>query len=187
MAKENKSRYVILGMLTHQPMSGYDIKKCIGESISYFWDMSYGQIYPELSNLEKEGLAVKTVETNDKNPDKKVYSITEKGLEVFKKWLENPVEEEKLKYEILVKVFFGSQIPAEKTIEQIQKFRDRNQKNIDMMGIYEKELNAHIHESPDHLYFLLTVLLGKKVYQAQNEWAKEAIEIINKMNQGGIQ
>lgn len=40
MAKEHKSRYAVLGMLSLGPMSGYDIKKVIEESINNFWQES---------------------------------------------------------------------------------------------------------------------------------------------------
>jgi ABC-type antimicrobial peptide transport system permease subunit len=56
MAKENKARFVILGLLAHEPMSGYDIKKRIEYSISNFYDISYGQIYPELARMEVANL-----------------------------------------------------------------------------------------------------------------------------------
>lgn len=51
-----KTRYVILGLLNEEPLSGYDIKKIIDIRMSFFWQESYGQIYPELSKLREEGL-----------------------------------------------------------------------------------------------------------------------------------
>ena len=42
--REVKSKYAILGMLSIEPMSGYDIKKEVEKSISNFWTESYGQI-----------------------------------------------------------------------------------------------------------------------------------------------
>ena len=60
--KDKKSKYAILGMLSIEPMSGYDIKKEIEESISNFWTESYGQIYPVLKSLVAEKLVTKTVQ-----------------------------------------------------------------------------------------------------------------------------
>ena len=51
-----KTRFVILGLLNEEPLSGYDIKKIIDIRMSFFWQESYGQIYPELAKLKKEGL-----------------------------------------------------------------------------------------------------------------------------------
>jgi len=53
--KENKSKYAIMGMLSMGPVSGYDIKKRFEESLSYFWNESYGQIYPILKKITQTG------------------------------------------------------------------------------------------------------------------------------------
>ena len=49
--RDDTSRYAVLGMLSIRPMSGYDIKQAIGESVVHFWDESYGRIYPSLQRL----------------------------------------------------------------------------------------------------------------------------------------
>lgn len=40
--------FIILGCLSMQPMSGYDIKRLISISTSLFYNASYGSIYPTL-------------------------------------------------------------------------------------------------------------------------------------------
>ena len=56
MARINKTQYAILGFLSFEPMSGYDIQKLAKESIGYFWQEGYGQIYPVLKKLLAHGL-----------------------------------------------------------------------------------------------------------------------------------
>ena len=85
--KEGKSKYAILGMLSIEPMSGYDIKKEVEKSISNFWTESYGQIYPVLSNLIAEKLVTKTVESEAGKPDRHVYSLTARGRKELRRWL----------------------------------------------------------------------------------------------------
>jgi DNA-binding PadR family transcriptional regulator len=46
--------HAILGFLDYQPMSGYDIKKTIDQSVSHFWSATQSHIYKALENLEKE-------------------------------------------------------------------------------------------------------------------------------------
>ena len=41
----------LLGMLSLGPMSGYEIRQPIEESIGNFWRESFGQIYPTLKRL----------------------------------------------------------------------------------------------------------------------------------------
>ena len=44
MAKDNTTRYIILGLLNHEPLSGYDMKKQIDIMVSQFWNVGYIQI-----------------------------------------------------------------------------------------------------------------------------------------------
>ena len=72
--KPTKSKYAILGMLSIRPMSGYDVRKEIQESISNFWTESYGQIYPALKSLVAEKLVTRTVQRGVGKPDRHVYA-----------------------------------------------------------------------------------------------------------------
>ena len=56
MAQKNTLRYVILGLLSKEPMAGYDIKKAFEGEIGDFWYSNHSQIYPELNRMEQEGL-----------------------------------------------------------------------------------------------------------------------------------
>lgn len=180
MAKENKTLYAILGMLSHEDLTGYDIKKRIDNSIRFFWDAGFGQIYPNLKILEKDGLVTKRIEAGENRPNRIIYSITERGREELKKWLAVPVGDEQVRYEILLKLFFGSLLPVEKNIKKIEEFRDRNRANLEIMQGFKSCLRDALKESEDHLYYLLTVLLGEKIYRTHMEWADEAIELLTK-------
>ena len=68
MAKDRKIDLVILGLLAHDDLTGYDIKKRIDGAISFFWKGSFGSIYPALSAMEKDGLVI-----GDKAYDKMIY------------------------------------------------------------------------------------------------------------------
>ena len=59
MAKERKIDMVILGLLSHEDLTGYDIKKRIDGAISFFWKGSFGNIYPALKDMETQGLIIK--------------------------------------------------------------------------------------------------------------------------------
>ena len=185
MARENKARYVILGLLAHESLSGYDIKKRIEKRISNFYDISYGQIYPELARMEEHGLVAKKVEFGEKRPDRKVFSITEKGRDELRQWVSKPVEEEKVHYEILLKLFFGSQISVKDNLLNINKFRSRCSGKLLLLQMYEKELRSILGENVDHGYYLVTVLFGVQVYKAYLNWAEEAVEILGKFDKNG--
>ena len=178
MPKDNNAKFVLLGLLSHEPMTGYDIKKVMSLRMSYFWDLSYGQIYPTLEALEKDGLVTKEVVIEERGPNRKVYSITEAGLEMLRKWLAEPARKESHKYETLLKLYFGNQTPLDTSVKHIQEFRARSAKNLEMMTLFEENLIESLSWNNDHFYMLLTVLLGKSTFKASIEWADTAIKML---------
>lgn len=101
------SQDVILGMLMRQSFSGYDIKQRFEQLFSYFFDASYGTIYPTLGKMEKEGLITKHGVAQEGRPNKNVYSITDKGREAFEAYLRSDIQDDVLRSEFMVRLFFG--------------------------------------------------------------------------------
>src|SRR5580698_5529051 len=95
----------LLGLLSMGPMSGYEIRQLIEESIGNFWSESYGQIYPALKRMVADGLAEMKEERAEGRPLKKVYSLTERGRERLREWLDLPVAEQVSRNELLLKMF----------------------------------------------------------------------------------
>lgn len=178
IATENKTAYAILGLLNHEPLSGYDIRKRIEGSIGLFWDAGYGQIYPALKRLADKGLVEGKAEKSGGRPDKKVYRITEKGRRKLENWLVEPTAKEYVRYEILLKLFFGSLVDTERNIETIREFRARYTELLGTLEEYELNLRRVLPESQDHLYYLSTVRFGLHIYRAYLDWADEALEML---------
>jgi DNA-binding PadR family transcriptional regulator len=121
--------YIILGCLSTQPMSGYDIKRLISISTSLFYNASYGSIYPTLKKMEEAGL-VDSQEAVENGRFKKIYALTAEGQREFMEWLENPPKPIVIKNDMLVRLFFYRNLPREKIlaltaahIEQLKAFR----------------------------------------------------------------
>ena len=79
-------KYVVLGFLSWQPASGYDLKKIIADSETLPWSGNSNQIYKALVDLHDEGLVTQEIEQTDKLPARKIYSITEMGREKLVEW-----------------------------------------------------------------------------------------------------
>ena len=109
MSNTKKMDYVLLGLLSHEPMTGYEMKKRLDTSLRFFWGGSFGSIYPTLNQLEKEGKVTKeNISSNGRG--KISYSITETGRTDLKEWLEKPSEKDEIRYETLLKLFFGNEM-----------------------------------------------------------------------------
>lgn len=178
MAKENTTVYIILGLLNHEDLSGYDIKKRTDYMISSFWEIGYGQIYPTLGKLEKDGLVTKRISEETKGPERNLYSITETGREVLTEWLKLPEQKEYTKYEILLKLFFGNLVPMEDSTKRIDAFRVRHVENLKVIEMFKANLERVLGEEQDHLFYYITVLFGERIYKAYLEWADEALKLL---------
>lgn len=178
MAKENTTVYIILGLLNHENLSGYDIKKRIEFMISQFWEVGYGQIYPTLKTLEERGLVIKRPGTDSKGPEKNLYTITDEGREVLTEWLRVPEQKEYTKYEILLKLYFGSLVSIQDNQNRIEAFKARHLQNLSMIEMFKANLEKVLHAEEDHVFYYLTVLFGEHIYKAYLEWAEEATALL---------
>lgn len=176
MANEKKMNQVILGLLSHESLTGYEIKKSIDTMLKYFWSASYGSIYPTLSELVQDGFVTKK-EMVENGRDKIVYTITDAGRGHLKEWLAIPVTKDELRYETLLKLFFGSVAGTQISLEHIENFEEKTKSELPYLQEAVKTLEG-ILEDDSHKYYMLTAMFGVKVYQAFLEWCNEAKHIL---------
>lgn len=181
MAIEKKIDYVILGLLSHEDLTGYEIKKRMDTSLKYFWGASYGSIYPALSDLVERGLANKRDGAENKR-NKIIYSIMEEGRIYLKKWLQIPAEKDELRYETLLKLFFGNEGGAIQAIAHIDAFQEKIEAELPYLIGAADTLRNSIDVDDAHKYYLLTVEFGIKAYHAYLEWCEEAKEMLGEEN-----
>jgi len=177
MANEKKIDCVILGLLSHEELTGYEIKKRMDTTLKYFWSASYGSIYPALNDLVNRGLAAKREDTNSKR-NKLIYAITENGRDYLKKWLSLPIEKDELRYETLLKLFFGSEKGEQQALIHIEAFEKKIEEELPYLLRAKTILNEKLNEDTAHKYYLLTVEFGIKTYQTYLEWCKEARKLL---------
>lgn len=178
MPRTNRTRYTILGVLTHGPMSGYDVKSFIERSIGNFWRESYGQIYPTLKALEAEGLVERETLEGDGRPDRNVYSVTLRGRETLRDWLVLPAEPEIPRHELLLKLFFGVQVDPEDNLAHVARYRSQAAEALEKLRGISGRLIADRSDAADLPFWLLGIRLGVLVNEAVLRWCAEADEVI---------
>ncbi|MBN1573725.1 MAG: PadR family transcriptional regulator [Deltaproteobacteria bacterium] len=183
MAKKNKTKYALLGMLSMGPMSGYDIKKMTDMSISHFWSENFGHIYPVLKKMEAEGLVTKSVEETSGRPNRNIYSITEAGRRELFEWLLLPVEPKLFRNELLLKIFFADQIPVERIIEMVKEEKEKFKDNLKEFRMIEEGLkNDPGYKDDDRIpFWLITLSFGIHSSSAAVSWCDETIEILDSL------
>ena len=180
--KDNKSKYAILGILSMDAMSGYDIKKMFKKIAANFWNESYGQIYPILKRLAEQELATSSIEKQTGKPDRHVYSLTNKGREALQQWLIEPVGRQIGRHELLLKLFFGVQVSLGDNIRQVEHFQDLHRKELEDLKAIEGHLKTEKRNDPNLDYWLMTVSYGKHVNKAILNWCEETLSALGKMS-----
>jgi DNA-binding PadR family transcriptional regulator len=100
------AKTLCLGALTCGDASGYEIKKMFEEGpFAYFHQVSFGSIYPSLATLCDEGKISMREESQDGRPDKKVYSLTDKGKDELRSAVAKKPADDKLRSEVMVMLF----------------------------------------------------------------------------------
>ncbi len=183
MAKENKSKYAVMGVLSLCPSSGYDIKKFMECSTSNFWSESYGQIYPILKQLVDEGLAASHAEKQEGKPEKYIYTLTEQGKEGLRNWLSESVEFAVERNELLLKLFFGAHIPLEKNKEHIHAFQELQSQLLEKYEGIERGLLAEAQDDANLSYPLMTVRYGIHRCRALLTWCDETLGTLHQQAQ----
>jgi DNA-binding PadR family transcriptional regulator len=81
----------ILGLISQEPLSGYDIRKVFTTTPMGQFSNSPGAIYPALRRMEKSGLIMGNIENRDTLRPRQIYTITDEGRKALKKRLSQPV------------------------------------------------------------------------------------------------
>ena len=168
-----KSDDIILGILSENPSTGYEIKKRFETIFSNFYNASFGSIYPILHKLEKENkIKVEIIEQKDK-PNKKNYYITDLGKKAFLEYLSTPVEENKVKLDFMTRIYYGKYLSKEKLISLIDNEIKKYENELIIFKQLEKDFNLYCFQE-----FSFRIGLRNKEFMIQElkkfkkKWAK---------------
>ena len=106
--------YAILGLLSWQPFSGYDLKKVFEESPVYYWSGNNNQIYRTLLDLYRDGLVTQEIIPQENLPARKVYRTTPQGEALLHQWALTTPELPQRKHAFLLQLGWADSLtPAE--------------------------------------------------------------------------
>lgn len=181
--QRNQTAYIILGLLSIKPnQSGYDIRKTIQGSVSYFWGESYGQIYPTLKRLAAEGLIVPRPSTSAGRPKRQEYSLTDAGHARLQEWLAVPYRDDPPRNEFLLKLFFGREAAPSVSIRHIREFQDKLRRLLATLLELETLGRARHSNNPHFPFWMLTHTFGVTQIRSALEWSESALAMLSSAN-----
>lgn len=83
--------HAILVSLSEQSGSGYELASRFDRNIGYFWSATHQQIYRTLRAMDADGLVHVTSVAQGGRPDKKLYSVSERGRAELARWIAAPL------------------------------------------------------------------------------------------------
>ncbi len=168
--------YIILGFLMKEEMSGYDLKQWMANCTSYFFDASFGSIYPALKRLEEKG-CISCHEVVESSKFKKLYTITDMGKSYFLSWLEKPIIFSKTKQEHLVYFYFYQYLPKEKAILNLKTFISDVESCFNQLN-KEKADVEKAYDVSQFTFVYSTMVYGVHYYQFIINWCNNLLKQI---------
>ncbi|MDP3180161.1 MAG: PadR family transcriptional regulator [Spirochaetaceae bacterium] len=175
MKSKSRTPYLILGLLAEGPCSGYDIRRITLARFRFFWSESFGQIYPCLKGLEREGLIAAAGESGR---GKVVWRITAAGKRAFAEWLKVEAQPETVRYEAILKFYFSWAMPEEDRARLLSSFRDRQEASLRELEAFREELLRIPDPQGNHDVALATIDLGIATYGAWRDWAVARLGVV---------
>jgi len=170
-------RFALLGLLTQEAATGYDLSTTFKKQMTHFWTAHHTQIYRELLKMEEAGLVTSELVVQEDLPDKKIYSITDQGRSDLVAWLRAPSEfKPKMKDENLMRVSLLHLLPPDEAIAYLEESKRHHEMAVEMMHVWRQ---AHLEQGAT-LGEKLTSEYGLRMMLNYLEWCDWAIEEIQK-------
>ena len=162
--------YVVMGMVLHKPLTGYDIKKEIEAGIGNFFKSSYGNLYPALKKLTDKGYLTLTEQTQVDRL-KKYYMATELGKAAFIEWLTSPLDPGSVTVSLLTKIFFFGELSEDIRTQELSKYELHMQQTLQQLREMEKQFSIPDMDSR-HYFEMSTLYYGIMNAQSMIQFLK---------------
>jgi DNA-binding PadR family transcriptional regulator len=171
--------HAILAALNDCGCSGYDLAKRFNSSVGFFWNATSQQIYRELIKLEEESQIHAQLIHQEHRPDKKIYTLTSKGEDSLRTWIETPSKVSPLKDELLVKIFAGSIVSPQIIITELNQHRVQHLASLQTYESIAAQYFADRSKLSDvGRYQYITLRQGIRLETEWLAWCDESIDLL---------
>ena len=175
----------ILGLLSYEPMTGYDLAKLFASSVNFFWRAQTSQIYLELGKLEKKGMVSSEQILQTDKPNKKLFSITDAGKEELRRWMQQDEDAadalKDYKSAFLMRIFFSGDLLEEETVQLLQAFSDQCGARMEQLRAVSQQLKEFADAQDNALQDVkrtacqaLTADFGVRFMEMCIQWAQDS-------------
>jgi len=177
-------KHGLLGLLNYEPMTGYELDKEFKESLAYFWQAKPQQIYRELNAMEQSGWLISERVPQEERPNRRVYTITDKGESEFFDWLSSPKSDiqnaTRVKSVFFMRLFFAGETNKKQALDLLYSYREQCLESVgEMERVNEAMEQTDVLYDPEKaIYWKLIAMNGEIMRKARLEWVQKAISIL---------
>ena len=181
MSRPAQTEVAVLGALSVRPITGYEARAAITETLGHFWHESFGQIYPTLQRLEGEGLARRSGAGRTSGSR---FEITAAGRARLVELLATPVDSAPPRDGLLLRLFFGRLLGDDACRALLEDALRRAEEALATYAAIRREVESEAGD-PDARYHLLTLSAGEHAAAARATWAREGLAAFGAPGDGG--
>ncbi len=172
-------RLAILGLISMQPMSGYDLRKVFETTPMGNFSSSPGAIYPALKSLEKNGWVHGVPDKQNTLRPRLLYSLTDRGDEVLNGELDATVTRDDLiwRYDQLMLRFAFME---RRGLGRVVCFLEELLTELEAYIVYLEEVREQMRHQTT-VCGRLALEQGIEGYRANARWARRAIRELQRM------
>ena len=103
-----------------------------------------------------------------------MYRITKRGEKAFREWLAQPPAPIHWRNELLLKVFFGTEMEPETALQHIEQLESEQREIRGLYAHFEQEIERREAPPERKLYWRLALTSGKHINSARLAWCRES-------------
>lgn len=161
-------RHAVLGLLAVHPATGYELTQRFDQSLAHSWHASHSQVYPQLAQLEGDGL----VEVIGEGPRRsRTWGITGAGREELRHWLVETEVHRGQRNESGVRWFFFQLLdPVDRraVLERELAYVEQSRAELDALAAKSATLPKPSPLTP-------TIDLGQRINGVMVEWLRDQL------------
>ncbi len=164
----NAMSYALLGLLSVQSWTGYELTQQVRHSLTHVWPASAANLYRDQQRLVRLGWADVTVEPAGPERTRNRYTITAAGRQELRDWLDGPPAPVNLASEALLRIWFADAGTPDQLARTLRATADEARGIVDrvveLLGVYLDGAGAFPERA--HLNAMTGELLAEPVRPA---------------------
>lgn len=174
----NQTEMAVLGALSIEPMTGYALREAIREVLGHFWSESFGQIYPALSRLERQGWVARS---GSAKAGSSTFALTPAGAERLRDLFKQPIQTTPPRNGLLLRLFFGRTLGVDACRALITQAKADAQRRLAEFDALAAQVAGETEHAEDSPFWLLTISAGRHSALATLAWADESLAALARL------